>query len=76
MQVTPSPVTVTLTKLLWHNQHRDFASGEERSTGGLALPGDFPVTGHTSIPTVCWLGIGSLQTKTQTETQTQTETWT
>jgi hypothetical protein len=34
MQVTPSPVTVTLTKLLWHNQHRDFASGEERSTGG------------------------------------------
>ncbi len=49
------------SKLLWHKQYRDFASSEERSTGGLALPGDCPVTGHTLIPTVSWLG--SLQTQ-------------
>jgi hypothetical protein len=30
----------------------------------VALPGDCPVTGHTPIPTVDWLGIGSLQPQT------------
>ncbi|WP_269448444.1 hypothetical protein [Haloquadratum walsbyi] len=41
----------------------------------MALPRDCPVTGHTPIPTVDWLGIGigSLQTQTQTQTQIQTE---
>ena len=38
-----------------------------RSTGGLTLPRDCVVTGHTPIPTVDWLDIGSLQTRTQTQ---------
>ncbi len=43
------------------NKRRKFASVED---GGLALPRDCPATDHIPIPTVYWLGIGSLQTQT------------
>ncbi len=43
----------------WPTQHWESESdnGEERSPGvATPLPGDCPVTSHSPIPTVCWLG--------------------
>ena len=57
VKVTPSPCPL---KSVGHpGGKNNFGSPtltEDRSTGGLALPGDYPSTGPTPIRTVWWLG--------------------
>jgi len=60
MQVTPSLVTPTTDRSSCDTNNTSSLLQLKRELPGrwdLALPRDCPVTGHTSIPTVSWLGM-------------------